>query len=252
DSEVNPKNDLYNVEEKMHNHATTIRYKSYFRKVIDSQRNGAVSSDITEMTLEFQILESKKEKVVLPFFGIEKDLYEFLKTYYDKIEEEEKYVGKTRTLRAYLLRRAYMPIARRYRRLSNAYGTQEKILKITNGQGGEVIADKAVWTVIYRRAKAKRYATDGILGLYRKRVVHRSEGGMNDFSLFDGIRNTGEEFIETNSLFYKRFPQYFNGEFEAKRQRLQLEKELREKEKDEREKQKAEKAGKQSGTNGTK
>lgn len=252
DSEVNPKNDLYNVEEKMHNHATTIRYKSYYRKVIDSQRNGAVSSDITEMTLEFQILESKKEKVVLPFFGIEKDLYEFLKTYYDKIEEEEKYVGKTRTLRAYLLRRTYMPIARRYRRLSNAYGTQEKVLKITNGQGGEVIADKAVWTVIYRRAKAKRYATDGILGLYRKRVVHRSEGGMNDFSLFDGIRNTGEEFTETNSLFYKRFPQYFNGEYEAKRKRLQIEKELREKEKDEREKQKAEKAGKQPGTNGAK
>ena len=75
---------------------------------------------------------------------------------------------------------------------------------------------------------------------------------MNDFSLFRGIRNTGEEFTETNSLFYKRFPQYFNGEYEAKRQRLQLEKELREKEKDEREKQKAEKAGKESGTNGTK
>ena len=130
-----------------------------------------------------------------------------------------------------------MPIARRYVRLSNAYGTQEKILQITNGQGGETIAEKAVWTVIFRRARAKRYSTDGILGLYRKRVVHRSEGGMNDFTLFDGIRNTGDEFQETNSLFYTKFPKYFNGEFEAERQRKLLEKQLKEKERAEKEKQ---------------
>ena len=237
DIEVNPKNDLYNVEEKMHNHSTTIRFISFYRKIMDSQRNGAVSSDITEMALEFRIVESKKPKVEIPFFGLEKWLYEKLAEKYNATDEEASYTGKTRTLFAYLARRMYMPIARRYVRLSNAYGTQEKILQITNGQGGETIAEKAVWTVIFRRARAKRYSTDGILGLYRKRVVHRSEGGMNDFTLFDGIRNTGDEFQETNSLFYTKFPKYFNGEFEAERQRKLLEKQLKEKERAEKEKQ---------------
>ena len=130
-----------------------------------------------------------------------------------------------------------MPIARRYVRMENAYGTQEKVLHITNGQGGETIAEKAVWTVIFRRARAKRYSTDGILGLYRKRVVHRSEGGMNDFSLFEGIRNTGDEFQETNSIFYTKFPKYFNGEYEAERQRKLLERQLKEIERAEKEKQ---------------
>ena len=68
-------------------------------------------------------------------------------------------------------------------------------------------------------------------------MVHRSEGGMNDFPLFNGIRNTGEEFKETNSLFYTKFPKYFNGEFEAERQRKLLEKQLKEKERAEKEKQ---------------
>ena len=77
--------------------------------------------------------------------------------------------------------------------------------------------------------------------MYRKRVVHRSEGGMNDFPLFNGIRNTGEEFMETNSLFYTKFPKYFNGEFEAERQRKLLEKQLKEKERAEKEKQAEEK-----------
>lgn len=246
DSEVNPKNDLYNVEEKMHNHCTTIRYISFYRKVMDSQRNGAVSSDITEMALEFRIVESKKPKVEIPFFGFEKWLFEKLEEKYNATDEEASYTGKTRTLFAYLAKRIYMPIARRYVRLSNAYGTQEKILHITNGQGGETIAEKAVWTVIFRRARAKRYSTDGILGLYRKRVVHRSEGGMNDFPLFNGIRNTGEEFKETNSLFYTKFPKYFNGEFEAERQRKLLEKQLKEKERAEKEKQTEEKKDEQS------
>lgn len=237
DIEVNPKNDLYNVEEKMHNHSTTIRYVSYYRKIMDSQRNGAVSSDITEMALEFRIVESKKPKVELPFFGLEKWMYEKLAEKYNATDEEASYTGKTRTLFAYLARRIYMPIARRYVRMENAYGTQEKVLHITNGQGGETIAEKAVWTVIFRRARAKRYSTDGILGLYRKRVVHRSEGGMNDFSLFEGIRNTGDEFQETNSIFYTKFPKYFNGEYEAERQRKLLEKQLKEIERAEKEKQ---------------
>lgn len=245
DTEVNPKNDLYNVEEKMHNHCTTIRYISFYRKVMDSQRNGAVSSDITEMALEFRIVESKKPKVEIPFFGLEKWLYEKLEKKYNATDEEASYAGKTRTLFAYLAKQIYMPIARRYVRLSNAYGTQEKILHITNGQGGETIEEKAVWTVIFRRARAKRYSTDGILGLYRKRVVHRSEGGMNDFPLFNGIRNTGEEFMKTNSLFYTKFPKYFNGEFEAERQRKLLEKQLKEKERAEKEKQTEEKKNEQ-------
>lgn len=224
---------------------TTIRYISFYRKVMDSQRNGAVSSDITEMALEFRIVESKKPKVEIPFFGLEKWLYEKLEKKYNATDEEASYAGKTRTLFAYLAKQIYMPIARRYVRLSNAYGTQEKILHITNGQGGETIEEKAVWTVIFRRARAKRYSTDGILGLYRKRVVHRSEGGMNDFPLFNGIRNTGEEFMKTNSLFYTKFPKYFNGEFEAERQRKLLEKQLKEKERAEKEKQTEEKKSEQ-------
>ena len=60
---------------------------------------------------------------------------------------------------------------------------------------------------------------------------------MNDFSLFEGIRNTGDEFQETNSIFYTKFPKYFNGEYEAERQRKLLEKQLKEIERAEKEKQ---------------
>lgn len=229
-SEVNQKNDLYGMEEKMHNHITTIRYRSYYRKIIDSQRNGAVAADTTEMTLEFQIVESKKEKVVLPFFWLEEGLYKPLKKIYDKLYDEIAFTGETRTLFAHLIQILYMPIARRYERFKNRFGTQEKILRITNGQNGEVIEKKAVWIVIFRRAKAKRYSTDIARGLYRKRVIYRSEGGMNDFKTFKGIDNTGDELMSTNSLFYKNFPKYFNGEYETERKRLLLEKELREKE----------------------
>lgn len=244
DDEVNPKNDLYGVEEKMHNHICVIRYRSYYRKVIDTQRNGAVSSDTTEMTLEFQIKETKKEKVTYPFFGLEKDLFEPLEKLYNKLEEDVGYLGDTRTLFAHLIKRIYTPFARRIERLTNRFGTQDKIMRITNGQNGELIESDAKWTVIYRRAKAKRYATDGVRGLYRKRVIYRSQGGLNDFELFDGIHNTDDELISTNSRFYKKFPQYFNGEYEAERQRVKLEKELREREKQIKEKLKEEKKSK--------
>lgn len=239
-SEVNQRNDMYGWEEKMHNHVAMIRYKSYYRKVIDSQRDGAVASDVTEMTIGFQIVESKKEKVVLPFFWIEEGLYTALRAMYDKIEDEIAYTGETRTLFAHLIQRAYMPIARRYRQLANSYGTQDKIMRITNGQTEEVIDKKAVWTVINRRAKSNRYATDGILNLYRKRVVYRSSGGLNDFETWKGIRNSDEELQKTRSLFYRDFPKYFNGEYEAERQRVKLEKELKAREKEAKEKAKAE------------
>lgn len=239
--EVNQRNDLYGWEEKMHNHAAMIRYRPYYRKIIDAQRDGAVAADVTEMTMGFQIVESKKEKVVIPFFWIEKTLYEPLKKIYDKLDDELSYMGEPRTLFAHLVTRLYMPIARRYRQLSNAYGTQEKVMRIKNGQTGEIVNNKVVWTVINRRAKAKRYTTDGILNLYRKRVVYRSTGGLNDFETFKGIRNTDVELKKTNGLFYRDFPKYFNGEYEAERQRVKMEKALKEMEKEAKAKAKAEK-----------
>lgn len=246
DDEVNPKNDLYGVEEKMHNHICVIRYRSYYRKIMDTQRNGAVSSDTTEMTLEFQIKETKKEKVAYPFFGLEKDLFKGLKKIYDNLEEDFNYLGDSRTLFAHIIKRVYTPFARRITRLTNRFGTQDKVMRITNGQNGEVIESNAIWTVIYRRAKAKRYATDGVRGLYRKRVIYRSQGGLNDFELFDGIHNTDDELISTNSRFYNKFPQYFNGEYEAMRRRVKLEQELKQKENAIKKQLKAEKDEKQS------
>ena len=48
---------------------------------------------------------------------------------------------------------------------------------------------------------------------------------------------TRDEFQETNSIFYTKFPKYFNGEYEAERQRKLLEKQLKEIERAEKEKQ---------------
>lgn len=199
--ECNQRNDLFELDVKMHGHAATIDNYTYFRMLLDDQRPDSLAADDKDLCDIIMIKKTSEAKIVMPGFAIEEAIYLIATKFFDKVYYNIRNLRGDNTLFVYLLKKLYAPINKHYAGIFNRYSVYTATLRVSNGMTDELLTDKGKYYLFTKKDYAARFATDGIKEFYDKKAL-RSKYGLNDFERYAELHPSCEEMKKAKSHFY--------------------------------------------------
>lgn len=203
DEIVNARNDGHEADLKMRGHAATIENYTFFRLMIDDQRQDSLMAENRDLCDIVHLKSSSDEKVQIPFFDYEQAIDLILTETYNRLNYLIENRQKDKTLLMYLIDKVYIPFHSFVTRTCNQFTEVRIRTRIWDGMDGMVKKEKDYLYISYLKTYSERFATDALKGYYHERAL-RSKVGLNDFECFDKLEMDRETMKKFHSLFYSR------------------------------------------------
>lgn len=203
DENVNAKNDGHEADLKMRGHAATIENYTFFRLMIDDQRQDSLMAENKDLCDIVHLKSCSDENVVIPAFYYEQMLDMILTDIYDRLKYLIENRQKDETLLMYLIDKLYIPFHSFVTRTCNQFTEVKLRTRVWDGMDGMVKKEKGVIYISYLKTYSERFATDALKGYYQERAL-RSKVGLNDYECFEQLEMDSETMKKFHSLFYYR------------------------------------------------
>lgn len=223
DEESNQKNDLYDYALKVCRHANVmIDNYVFFRFIADDQRPQSIPAKIRDCFSIVTIVDKSEIKLALPFFGVEKWIYDHVYEPFRDFYYEYRDVRGDRTLILMLSKLFVSLMSNYYKKIYNIFGYFELDVAIEAGTayGEGSPGDKAPETHKYYLAIKKiygdRYSTDALSEFFSKKQLE-CDFGMNQYDTYAGLRMSNDEMQKQNERYIMELMEIMIGEREPVR-----------------------------------
>ena len=199
--ECNQKNDMFNANIMMSGHANVVDYKTYIRYLSDLQRPDAWGAGGRELGEVIEIVSKDELVPALPFFSpywLTEGIFRLIQGAWNSWYRTYKENRSDLTLFVYLVNNLISAIDHYYVKVLNRYGIQTFNLVIQSGLlESTFIHDK--WRNIIKIARANRYATDCLEGVFQSDKPNTMH--IDDYTMYKFVRATPEELMSQHSFF---------------------------------------------------
>lgn len=203
DANVNARNDGHEADLKMRGHAATIENYTFFRLMIDDQRQDSLMAENKDLCDIVHLKKSSEEIVQIPFFYNEQLLDSILTETYNRLNYLIENRQKEKTLLMYLIDKIYIPFHSFVTRTCNQFTEVRIRTRVWDGMDGMVKKEKDYLYISYLKTYSEKFATDALKGYYHERAL-RSKVGLNDFDCFERLEMDSQTMKKFHSLFYSR------------------------------------------------
>ena len=216
DAEANTLNDKRDDLFKLMGHLGTIYNLRFALYVGDEQRASSWSANAMELCDVVTIRKRGKEKILMPFFGVEELLHliahKLFGSYYDDVRLNR---GDT-TLTTYLFAHLSKAVEDHYHYIVNRFGGHHLKVNVALAmkqdgdedalsKGKIFIANAKVYSHVFRSAAWNRFM---------EKRAGRSTSGIEDIPAFDSLDASFENFLEMRSYFFRDLVKVFASEEE--------------------------------------
>lgn len=202
---VNAKNDLFNERLKIWRHASTIRFRTLFKLIMDDQQNISVNSDLRKCFENIITLDRNKMsvKTCLHSWWLENYICKLILTNYDKYSLHRKEIKLRQSLPNYLLKKLVNFINTYYMRRVNHYTYTECNVYNMNGSTAgvnEEVNNKTLF-LINKIAYSGRYETASLKKLFLSQM-RNARLSFEDLQTFEFKTPSNDEYNAMRSYFY--------------------------------------------------
>lgn len=200
DVNVNPKNDLFDLDLKMRRHASTVNYYSFCKFISDEQRPESVGANEREVSQIIHMDGVEKQGVFCPFFTLTGALADRIRDSFKDFFYKYRNVRGDQTLLVYLLEHIVGGFCGYVDRYRNLYGYKIMRLRLEDGTEGE--ARKAEYTFSTQKLYSSRYSTDCLKGIYEDQL-RSCKRSLEDLPNYKDITASAEELDKQHSFFIR-------------------------------------------------
>ena len=202
---VNTKNDLFNERLKIWRHASTIRFRTLFKLIMDDQQNISVNSDLRKCFENIITLDRNKMtvKTCLHSWWLESYLCKIVLSNYDKYSLHRKEIKLRQTLPNYIIKKIVNHVNNYYMRRYNHYTYTEFIVYNMNGSTAGVNdnVDNKTLFLINKIAYSGRYETASLKKLFLNQMKE-AQLSFEDLQTFKFKTPNDNEYKTMRSYFY--------------------------------------------------
>ena len=199
--EANQKNDLFNSWLKMCRHSATVDNFPFIKVFVDEQRPESWGSDARDLANILTIVDSGKQKLVLPFYTIEEMLCEKALNWFIPMYYNFRFTRGDNTLFIYLLKCVICKIWAHNERIYNRFGYS--VLRIEKERGTqEGKSEKKKYFLVNYKGYRQRFTTDCFSDYFIEQAL-LSGVGLMDYMAYAGVRARVEELKLQNSYFIR-------------------------------------------------
>lgn len=202
---VNAKNDLFNERLKIWRHASTIRFRTLFKLIMDDQQNISVNSDLRKCFENIITLDRNKMtvKTCLKSWWLESYVCKIILSNYDKYSLHRKEIKLRQSLPNYLLKKLVNCVNTYYMRRFNHYTYTECNVYNMNGSTAgvnEEVNNKTLF-LINKIAYSGRYETASLKKLFLSQM-RNARLSFEDLQTFEFKTPSNDEYNAMRSYFY--------------------------------------------------